>query len=92
MNPFLVSGLLYFILTYCPVFGVHYSINNGDKIPAQVRCVGGELNLIYYENGKKIYHNTHFDLSGSDVLGNAIFRTLTNAEIYGPDYTYKIYK
>ena len=24
MNSFLVSGLLYFILTYCPVFGVHY--------------------------------------------------------------------
>jgi hypothetical protein len=25
MNPFLVSGLLYSILTYCPVFGVHYT-------------------------------------------------------------------
>ncbi len=28
MNPFLVSGLLYFILTSCPVFGVHYTMNN----------------------------------------------------------------
>ncbi len=26
MNPFLVSGRLYFILTYCPVFGVHYTL------------------------------------------------------------------
>jgi len=30
MNPFLVSGRLYFILTYCPVFGVHYNVNLGS--------------------------------------------------------------
>jgi len=37
MIPFLVFGLLYFILTYCPVFGVHYTfiiLSLGDFDPA----------------------------------------------------------
>ncbi len=65
MNPFLVFGLLYFILTYCPVFGVHYILP--VKYFHNVFTLPHELNPIILAN-KKVMLNILFKSVSETLL------------------------
>ena len=67
------------------------SIDGGEKIRAEARCVGGELSLDYKEGGVSKRYNTGIDLSGRDLIGTLKFIGLRAAESQNiVDYTYNI--
>ena len=67
---FLVSELLYFILTYCPVFGVHYT-HNRHHLRLIRNMLLLELNILSPEFPR--IHPTAFFVSGFCFILIAIF-------------------